>query len=63
MAPIVSSIEIDRPPEAVFSFVTDPSRLPEWQDGLVSSRAEGGGPPTVGSRAITVRRVVAASGR
>jgi uncharacterized protein YndB with AHSA1/START domain len=57
MAPIVSSIEVDRPPEAVFSYVTDPSRLAEWQDSLVSSRAEDGGPPAVGSRAVMVRRV------
>jgi uncharacterized protein YndB with AHSA1/START domain len=57
MAPIVSSIEIARPPEEVFAYVTDPSRLAEWQESLVSSRPEGGGPPTVGMRVVTVRRV------
>jgi uncharacterized protein YndB with AHSA1/START domain len=57
MAPIVSSIEIARPPEEVFAYVTDPSRLAEWQESLVSSRSEGGGPPTVGMRVVTVRRV------
>jgi uncharacterized protein YndB with AHSA1/START domain len=57
MAPIVSNIEIARPPEEVFSYVTDPSRLTEWQESLVSAQAEGAGPPAVGSRAITVRRV------
>jgi uncharacterized protein YndB with AHSA1/START domain len=57
MAPIVSSIEISRPPEEVFAYVTDPSRLAEWQESLVSAHAEGGGPPTVGSRAKTTRRV------
>ncbi len=31
MALIVESIEISRRPEDVFSYVTDPSRLPEWQ--------------------------------
>ena len=31
MAPIVESIEISRSPEDVFSYVTDPSHLPEWQ--------------------------------
>jgi uncharacterized protein YndB with AHSA1/START domain len=57
MAPIVSSIEIARPPEEVFSYVTDPSRLAEWQESVVSARSEGGGPPAVGSKAITLRRV------
>lgn len=40
MAPIVSSIEIARPPEEVFAYVTDGSRLGEWQEGVVSSTAE-----------------------
>ena len=31
MTPIVSKIEIAGPPEEVFSYVTDPSRFPEWQ--------------------------------
>jgi hypothetical protein len=31
MAPIVESIEISRRPEDVVSYVTDPSRLSEWQ--------------------------------
>src|SRR5215207_10512200 len=57
MAPIVSSIEIARPPEEVFAYLMDPSRLPEWQESLVSARAEGGGPPAVGSKLITTRRV------
>jgi uncharacterized protein YndB with AHSA1/START domain len=57
MAPIVSNIEIARPPEEVFAYVTDPSRMAEWQESLVSARAEGGGPPAVGSKAITIRRV------
>jgi uncharacterized protein YndB with AHSA1/START domain len=39
MAPIVSSVEIARRPEDVFSYVTDPSRLAEWQESLVSARA------------------------
>ena len=57
MAPIVSSVEIARRPEDVFSYVTDGSRLAEWQESLVSARAEGGGPPAVGSKLITTRRV------
>jgi uncharacterized protein YndB with AHSA1/START domain len=56
MPPIVSSIEIPRPPEEVFAYVTDPSRLQEWQESAVSSRAEGG-PRAVGSKAITTRKI------
>ncbi|MGH2984124.1 MAG: SRPBCC family protein [Solirubrobacterales bacterium] len=57
MAPIVSSTEISRPPQEVFAYVTDPSRMAEWQESLVSARPEGDGPPAVGSNAIMVRRV------
>ena len=57
MAPIVSSIEIARPPGEVFAYVADPSRLPEWQESVVSARVEGGGPPAEGSKATTIRRI------
>jgi uncharacterized protein YndB with AHSA1/START domain len=57
MPPIVSSIEIARPPEEVFSYVTDPSRFAEWQHDVVSVRMEGGRPPGVGSRFTTTRRI------
>jgi len=57
MAPIVSSIEIARPPEQVFQYVTDASRLPEWQESAVEAHVEGGGPPVVGSRVVVTRRV------
>jgi uncharacterized protein YndB with AHSA1/START domain len=57
MAPIVSSIEISRSPEEVFAYVTDPSRLPEWQGGVVRAERLGGGPVAVGTRAIVTRRI------
>jgi uncharacterized protein YndB with AHSA1/START domain len=57
MAPIVASIEIARRPEDVFSYVTDPSRLTEWQESVVTVRREDTGPVTVGSRAVVTRRV------
>jgi uncharacterized protein YndB with AHSA1/START domain len=57
MAPIVSSIEIARPPEEVFAYATDPARFGAWQDDVVGVRVDGGGPPGVGSRFTTVRRV------
>ena len=57
MAPIVASAEIVRRPEDVFSYVSDPARLADWQESVVSAHVEGGGPPAEGSRAITTRRV------
>jgi uncharacterized protein YndB with AHSA1/START domain len=56
MSPIVSTIEITRPPDEVYSYVTDPSRFAEWQGDVVSVRLEG--PPlTVGSLYRTTRRM------
>jgi uncharacterized protein YndB with AHSA1/START domain len=57
VAPIVSTVEIARPPEEVFAYVTDPSRFVEWQQGVVSGRIEGDGPIHVGSRCVTTRRI------
>ncbi len=55
MEPVVNSIDIARRPEEVFAYVTDPSRLPEWQESIVS--ADGESPPTVGSRVVVTRRI------
>ena len=57
MAPIVTSTEIARPPEDVFSYVTDPSRLAEWQESVVSTRIDESRPPGVGSRVTQTRRI------
>lgn len=55
MAPIVNSVEISRRPEEVFAYVTDPSHLSDWQESVVSVRADS--PFTVGSTAVVTRRV------
>ena len=57
MAPIVSDIEIARPQEEVFSYVTDPSKFAEWQAGVVGGSMEGDKSPSVGSRCTTTRRI------
>jgi uncharacterized protein YndB with AHSA1/START domain len=57
MPPIVSSFEIARPPEEVYSYLTDPSRFPEWQHDVVRVRIQGGRPPGVGTRFTTIRRI------
>jgi uncharacterized protein YndB with AHSA1/START domain len=35
------TIEIARPPEEVFEYLTDLAKLPEWQRSAVESRADG----------------------
>jgi uncharacterized protein YndB with AHSA1/START domain len=57
MAMIVSEIEIARPPEEVFSYVTDPSRFAEWQEGVVGGGMEGDHSPVVGSKCTTTRKI------
>ena len=57
MAPLVSTIEIARPPGEVFAYVTDPSRFGEWQRDVVAVRHQDGRPGQVGSRFITTRRI------
>jgi uncharacterized protein YndB with AHSA1/START domain len=57
MSPIVSTIEIARPPDEVFSYVTDPTRFAEWQDDVVGVRMEGDRRSGVGARFTTTRRI------
>jgi uncharacterized protein YndB with AHSA1/START domain len=57
MAPIESSIEIARPPEEVYAYVSDPARFAEWQRDVVRVDVEGGGPPGLGARFTTTRRI------
>jgi uncharacterized protein YndB with AHSA1/START domain len=57
VAPIITTVEIARPPDEVFAYVTDPSRFVEWQQGVVSGRIAGDGATRVGSRCITTRRI------
>jgi uncharacterized protein YndB with AHSA1/START domain len=33
-----TSIDIDRPADQVFAYVTDPTQFHEWQQGVVSSQ-------------------------
>jgi hypothetical protein len=57
MPSMVSHVEIARPPDEVFAYATDPSRFAEWQQDVVRVRIQGGGPPSVGSRFTTTRRI------
>jgi uncharacterized protein YndB with AHSA1/START domain len=57
MAPIVESVEISRRPEDVFPYATDPARLSEWQESVVSTSMESSGPLAAGSRVKHTRRI------
>jgi uncharacterized membrane protein len=57
MASIATSVEIARSPEDVFAYITDVSRHPEWQEGLVSATLESEGPVRVGSRVVHRRKL------
>jgi carbon monoxide dehydrogenase subunit G len=51
------SIDIARPRQEVFAYVTDPSRFAEWQAGVVGGHMEDGEATTVGSKCMTTRRI------
>jgi len=57
MAPILTEVDIARPPGEVFAYVTDPARFGEWQTGVVSGHTEGDGPAGVGTKCVMTRRV------
>jgi hypothetical protein len=52
-----SSVDIDRPADDVFAYVTDPTHFHQWQQGVVSGCIEEPGTPTVGSHCTTTRRI------
>src|SRR5215469_10363506 len=61
MSPIVTTAEIGRPAAEVFAYTTDPARFSEWQQGVVDGHMDGpakdAGPPSVGSKCVTTRRI------
>lgn len=56
MPPIVASVEISRSPADVFAYVTDPTRLSEWQESVVRSKSSET-PPRQGTKAEVTRRI------
>lgn len=52
-----TSIDIDRPAEQVYAYVTDPTQFHEWQEGVVSGGLKEPGPAQVGSHCQMVRRI------
>jgi uncharacterized protein YndB with AHSA1/START domain len=57
MAPLSTTIEIARPPEEVFAYVTDPAHFVDWQQGVVSGHMESDGPQAAGEICLTTRRI------
>jgi uncharacterized protein YndB with AHSA1/START domain len=56
MSPIVSTIEVDRPPTEVFAYISDPTKFAEWQYDVVRVRMADR-PAGVGERFTTTRRI------
>jgi uncharacterized protein YndB with AHSA1/START domain len=50
-------IDVDRTPEDVWTYVTDPSHLPEWQASAISAEQLDEGPFGLGSRVRVTRHV------
>lgn len=57
MAPVVASIEVDRPAVKVFTYATDPRRFHEWQKGVTAGHLEARDVSSVGARCVTTRRI------
>lgn len=52
------SVEIKRPVDEVFAYLTDPANLPEWNPAVLQCRAEPSGPVRVGSKLRMVSRIL-----
>lgn len=52
------SVQINRSPDEVFEFMSDPSNDPKWRDSAVSSEWISEGPTQVGSRFKSVDRIL-----
>jgi hypothetical protein len=57
MAPIITTIQVDRAADDVFAYATDPTRFREWQQGVTDGHMEAHGAATVGTRCDTTRRI------
>jgi uncharacterized protein YndB with AHSA1/START domain len=50
------TVDVARPPQDVFDYLSDLERLPEWQSSAIASRADG--PLARGSRVVEKRRIM-----
>jgi uncharacterized protein YndB with AHSA1/START domain len=63
MAAIVITAEISRPAAQVYTAATDPALFKQWQKGVEDGHLDtpGDGPPAVGTKCMTTRRIGGAS--
>jgi uncharacterized protein YndB with AHSA1/START domain len=54
---VEATVDITRTPQEVFDYVSDATRLPEWQPDVEAAEAEPPGIPAVGMRGSETRRV------
>ncbi|WP_327431459.1 MULTISPECIES: SRPBCC family protein [unclassified Streptomyces] len=57
MSAVKESVDISRRPGDIYSYVTDPTHLMEWQESVVSVRPLDEPPLRVGSRVVVTRRL------
>ncbi|MFG3346305.1 SRPBCC family protein [Streptomyces sp. NPDC048018] len=57
MSRIKASVDIDRRPEDVYAYVTDPTHLPEWQESAVKVSRIGGAPGAAGQKIRVTRHI------
>jgi hypothetical protein len=57
MAPVTACTVIGRPATEVFAYATDPARFHEWQQGVTGGHLDRPGPPQVGAKCLTTRRI------
>ena len=56
MAPIICTADVARPAEEAFAYVTDPTRMSEWQQGVVKGHMDTA-TTRVGSKCTTIRKI------
>jgi uncharacterized protein YndB with AHSA1/START domain len=57
MDPIVTTLDIDRPPDEVFAVASDPTRFAQWQPDVIRVDTDQPAPLPVGARFTTIRRI------
>jgi hypothetical protein len=57
MPAITTTIGVDRSAPGVYAYATDPSRFSEWQKGVIDGSMAHHGPPSVGDRCLTTRKI------
>jgi uncharacterized protein YndB with AHSA1/START domain len=52
-----ATVDVERGPDDVFAYVTDPTRFVEWQNGVVAGHMEADGEPGAAARCLMTRRI------